>query len=143
MSSNLPPQPAPDADTEGFWEAAAEGRLTLCRCVECQIWLHPPLERCRRCAGDTAFEPVSGTGTLYSFIVQRQPAVVGYLDGTPYVVALVELDGAPGVRLPARIVDTEPDCVSVGMRVEVDFADLPGGEFKVAVFRPSLASDEA
>ena len=64
----------------------------MCRCQECGLWLQPPLERCRQCAGPTAFEPIAGTGSIYSFIVQRQPAVPGYLDQIPYVVALVELD---------------------------------------------------
>ena len=137
----VPPQPAPDFDTEGFWAATAEGRLALCRCTECRLWLQPPLERCRRCAGPTAFEDVAGTGTIHSFIVQRQPAVVGYLDAIPYVVALVELDEQAGLRLPGRIVGIEPDGAAVGLRVAAELVDLPGGDYKVPVFRPVGASD--
>jgi len=136
-AAQYPPQPSPDFDTEGFWEATADGRLALCRCVECGLWLQPPLERCRRCAGLTAFEDVAGTGTIYSFIVQRQPSVVGYLDAIPYVVALVELDEQAGLRLPARIVGIEPERVTVGMRVVVDLVALPGGDYVVPVFQPA------
>jgi uncharacterized OB-fold protein len=136
MSWEIPPQPAPDVDSEGFWQATAQGRLALCRCVDCRLWLHPPLERCRHCAGLTAFEPVAGSGIVYSFIVQRQGAVVGYLDDLPYVVALVELDGVPGLRLPARLVDIAPEDVAIGMPVEVELVELPGGEFHVPVVRP-------
>ncbi len=132
-----PPQPAPDVDSEGFWEATAEGRLAICRCTECGLWLQPPLERCRHCAGATTFEAVAGTGTVYSFIVQRQPSVVGYLDAIPYVVALVDLDDAPGVRLPARLVGIEPEAAAVGMKVAVEFDDLPGGDYRIPVFRPA------
>jgi uncharacterized protein len=135
-TAQYPPQPAPDVDSEGFWAATAEGHLAFCRCVECGVWLHPPLERCRRCEGATAFEAVTGTGTIYSFIVQRQPSVAGYLDAIPYVVALVDLDGAPGVRLPARIVGIEPELVTVGMAVAAEFVALPGGDYRVPVFRP-------
>jgi hypothetical protein len=136
-AAQYPPQPSPDFDTEGFWEATADGRLALCRCVECGLWLQPPLERCRRCAGLTAFEDVAGTGTIYSFIVQRQPSVVGYLDAIPYVVAHVELDEQAGLRLPARIVGIEPERVTVGMRVVVDLVALPGGDYVVPVFQPA------
>jgi uncharacterized OB-fold protein len=136
-STQYPPQPAPDFDSAPFWEATADGRLALCRCADCRIWLHPPLERCRVCGGPTAFEDVGGTGTVYSFVVQRQPAVVGYLDAVPYVVALVELDEQAGLRLPTRIVGIEPDAVVVGLRVVAELVDLPGGDFKVAVFRPA------
>jgi uncharacterized OB-fold protein len=136
-STQYPPQPAPDVDSEGFWEATADGRLALCRCSDCRIWLHPPLERCRLCGATTSFEDVAGTGTIHSFVVQRQPAVVGYLDAVPYVVALVELDEQVGLRLPTRIVGIEPEAVVVGLRVGVELVDLPGGDYKVAVFRPA------
>jgi uncharacterized OB-fold protein len=133
---SLPPQPVPDAVTAPFWAALAEGRLAMCRCEQCELWLQPPLERCRRCAGPTRFVDVAGTGTVYSFIVQHRATVPGYLDDLPYVVALVELDEQAGLRLPARIVGVDPAAVRCGLRVRAEFADLPGGDFTVAVFRP-------
>jgi uncharacterized OB-fold protein len=136
-AAQFPPQPAPDVDSEPFWAATADGRLALCRCSECRIWLQPPLERCRVCEAATSFEPVAGTGRVYSFIVQRQASVVGYLDALPYVVALVELDEQLGLRLPSRLVGVEPDDVTVGMRVAVEFTALPGGDYTVPVFRPA------
>lgn len=133
---DTPPQPGIDPDTVGFWEAAAEGHLAICRCQSCKLWMQPPLERCRKCAAVTAFEKVSGTGFVYSFVVQRQGAVVGYFKDLPYVVALVELDEQPELRLPTRIVGCEPEAVSVGMRVQVSLQALPGGDVKVPVFSP-------
>ena len=99
-AAQYPPQPAPDVDTEGFWDATAEGRLALCRCTECRRWLQPPLERCRHYAGTTGFEEVAGTGTIHSFIVQRQPSVIGYTDEIPYVVALVSSTNRPACGSP-------------------------------------------
>ena len=132
----FPPQPAPDSDTAGFWQASADGALSMCRCQACGLWLQPPLERCRECAGETAFEPVSGDGFVYSFIVQRQPAVAGYLDNLPQVIALVELDEQTRLRLPTRIVGVEPEQVRCDMRVRAELVDLPGGDYVVPVFRP-------
>ena len=131
-----PPQPVPDEDSGAFWAATAAGRLELCRCRDCRRWLQPPLERCPRCFGETAFEPVSGTGVVYSFIVVHQPAIPGYRDQLPYTVALVELDEQAGLRLPGRIVGAGANEVAVGRRVAAEIEDLPGGDFKVAVFRP-------
>jgi uncharacterized OB-fold protein len=133
---SFPPQPDPDADSRGFWAATAEGRLAMCRCQSCRLWLQPPLERCRVCAGPTEFEDVAGTGTVYTFIVQRQAAVAGYLDKVPYVVGLIELDEQLGLRLPGRIVGVEPGEVVCGLRVQAELVDLPGGEYRVPVFRP-------
>jgi uncharacterized protein len=132
-----PPQPFPDADTAPFWRATAGGRLELCRCGSCGHWHSPPLERCRRCAGPTAFEAVSGSGTIETFVVQRQPAVVGFIDRVPYVVALVDLDEQPGLRLPGRVVDIDPDAVCIGLRVQVRLEPLPGGDYVVPVWAPT------
>jgi len=136
--SSLPPaQPLPDADTAAFWRATAEGRLAISRCQACGQWQQPALERCRKCAGPTAFEAISGDGTIYTFIVQRQPAVVGYVDKVPYVVAIVDLDEQPGLRLQGRVVDVDPDDVAIGMRVTARIVDLPGGTFRIPVWAPA------
>ncbi len=132
---DVAPQPAPNVDSEGFWAATSQGRLALCRCTDCRVWLQPPLERCSSCAGSTAFEDVAGTGEVYSFIVVRQPSVPGYLTDLPYVVALVELDEQRGLRLPSRLVETPVESVRVGMRVRAELVPHPGGDFTVAVFR--------
>jgi len=136
LAASVPPQPRPDADSAAFWAATAAGRLAMCRCQECRLWLQPPLERCRRCAGATAFEPIAGTGSIYSFIVQRQAAVPGYLDQIPYVVGVVQLDEQPRLRLPGRIVGIAPEEVVCDLRVRAELVPLPGGAFTVPVFRP-------
>jgi uncharacterized OB-fold protein len=132
----IPPQPKPDEDSAEFWRATAEGHLSISRCQKCRRWLQPPLERCPTCWGETAFEKVVGTGEIYSFIVVHQPAIPGYRDKLPYVVALVELDEQKGLRLPGRIIGIEHGDVRVGQRVQVELVDLPGGDYKVAVYRP-------
>ena len=134
LDLSIPPQPAPDIDTQGFWEATAAGRLAICRCRQCGLWLQPPLERCRRCAGDTSFEEVSGLGELHSFIVVHHPAVPGYLDDLPYVIGLVELVEQEGLRLPARIVGADAGGLRVGQAVEARVVHLAGGSYHVPVF---------
>lgn len=117
----LPPIPVPDVESQGFWDALADDRLDLCRCTECRTWMQPPLEHCRRCGAETTFEPASGNGTVYSFIVVRHPAVPGHIP--PYVVAMVELDEQPGLRLTG-ILDLDPDAVEIGMAVTADVREI-------------------
>lgn len=135
--TSIPPQPLPDTDTAPFWEATAAGRLALCRCQTCGLWLQPPLERCRKCGQPTAFEAVAGRGTVYTFIVQHQPSVPGYLDQLPYAIVLVELDEQPGLRLPGRIRGIDPAAVECGLPVQAAIVDLAGGDFRVPVFQPA------
>jgi uncharacterized OB-fold protein len=61
---------------------------------------------------------VSGGGIVYSFTVNYQHWVP---DTYPYVIAIVELDEQPGLRLTSNIVGCALDDVQVGMRVEVTF----------------------
>jgi uncharacterized OB-fold protein len=135
MDVSLPPQPHPDLDSDGFWAATSKGRLDVCRCRACEHWHQPPLERCRECGGETHFVPVSGAGTLRSFIVVRHPAVPGFLEDLPYVVGLVDLDEQAGLRLPGRLLDVTPEALRGGERVTAEIVPLPGGDFRVAAFR--------
>ncbi len=108
------PVPLPDADTAGFWSSTRDGVLAVARCTACRAWQHPPTERCRRCGGAVAFEPVSGDATVFSFIVVRHPAVPGR--EIPYVIGMVELPEQAGLRMTA-VIDAEPERVTIGMPV--------------------------
>lgn len=127
----LSPQPLPDPDTQEYWEHLRKGELGVCRCQACGLWMHPPLERCRTCNGAVSIEPVSGEGTVLSFIVVRQPTVPGRMP--PYVVATVELREQVGLHMVA-ILSTAPDDVKIGARVRASIVPLPGGDFHVPEF---------
>ena len=90
--------------------------------------MHPPLERCRRCGRPTSFEPVSGAGVVHSFIVMHRASVPG-LGAGPYVIALVDIDEAPGVRLSGRVAEAQPGELAVGDRVVARVVEVPGGLF--------------
>lgn len=131
-----PPQPVVDVDSAGFWEATARGELALCRCTACRLWMHPPLERCRSCAGPTAFEQVGGGGSVHTFIVVRHASVPGFAHLLPYAIVMVELD--EGIRLTARYTG---DCttVQIGTRVQAGTELLPGATQRAVVFAPADA----
>jgi uncharacterized OB-fold protein len=125
----IPPQPYPNVDSEGFWAATNRGELSICRCLECRTWMHPPLERCRACGGATAFEPVTGAGMIHSFIVMHRASVPG-LAQVPYAIVLVDLVDAPGIRLTGILADAQPSNAVIGAAVNARIVDVPGGYFR-------------
>ena len=115
-----PPVPELDLDNRAFWTGGATGQLLIARCQSCGTWLHPPRPACRACYGtDVTAEPAAGTGTVVTYTVNHQ-AWVPDLD-VPYVLAIVELDEQPGLRLTTRVVGVDPTAVAIGMRVRVRF----------------------
>jgi uncharacterized OB-fold protein len=65
-----------------------------------------------------AWEPhaLSGSGTVYSFAVVRQPPA-GYDEQSPYVLALVKL--AEGPMITAQITDCDTEELAIDMPVEM------------------------
>lgn len=120
----LKPLPAPDVDSQPFWEACRAHRLTLQRCIACRTVRFPPGPRCPHCREPEAeWIDASGRGAVFSWIVvdHAVPRDV-YADDVPYVVALVELE--EGVRMATNIVRCDAQAIEAGMPVEVVFDDV-------------------
>ena len=134
--SDLPaPSPEVTDETEAYWTAAAEGRLVLPRCNRCGTILWLPKEFCADCGTvDVSWVDAAGTGTVYTFAVQRRPGRGAYAEAHPYVVAYVELD--EGIRMLTNIVDCDVDDVTIGMRVQVTFDPTSSGH-ALPRFRPT------
>lgn len=130
-SALLPPIPLPDPDSAPFWDALKDGKLMLCRCDDTGKWIHPPLERSRFTGGPVHFEEVSGDGTIFSYIVVRQPVVPGR--NPPYVIGVVELAEQPGLRISA-IIAADPADVRIGQAVMMRIVDLGESGYRVAEF---------
>jgi uncharacterized OB-fold protein len=137
MEPDRRPRPAPDATTAFYWEAASRGRLVLQRCRSCGKLQFPPDVCCVHCqAEDFDHAEVSGRGTIFSFAVVDRPLHAGFVDALPYVVALVELDDQPGLRVLTNIVDVPAGVgLECGMHVEVAFEDRGG--VVLPQFRPA------
>ncbi len=105
---------------EFFWTSGADGRLRFLRCEHDGTLVHPPAPVCPVCLRkDLAPSPVSGRATVATYTVNHQPWIPGF--DPPYVVAIVEIEEQPSVRLTTNIVDCAPDDVTIGMPVEVTF----------------------
>jgi hypothetical protein len=128
-----PVLPFANSDTKPFWDGCLEGRLLLQRCSACGAWRHPPSPICPVCLSD-AHEWVAsrGRGTVYTFTVVREPRK-GWEKLVPYVLAVIVLEEGPHVL--SNVVNIAPEKVTVGMPVEVTFAELDGST-KLPLFQP-------
>lgn len=140
MSDAAPPAvparmlPKVDDHNRAFWTGGADGHLMVSRCTQCGVWVSPPAADCPDCGGALAAQPVSGRGTVFTYTVNYQP--FNPVVPVPYVIAIVELDEQPGLRIASNIVDCEPDSVHIGLEVEVRFECHDGDDVFVPVFAP-------
>jgi len=108
------------SDSSAFWQGGESGRLMIHRCSTCRRFFHPPAPICPFCGSlDVAPQATSGRGRIASYTINHQawkPELA-----TPYVVAIVELDDQPGLRLLSNVVELVPDQVRIGMPVHVTF----------------------
>lgn len=108
------------SDSSAFWQGGESGRLMIHRCNTCRRFFHPPAPICPFCGSlDVAPQATSGRGRIATYTINHQawkPELA-----TPYVVAIVELDDQPGLRLLSNVVELVPDQVRIGMPVHVTF----------------------
>jgi uncharacterized OB-fold protein len=121
-----------------FWTGGARDELRFWRCQECGFYIHPPQPLCPQChSKNLKTESVSGRATVATFSVNHQPWMPG--PELPYVVAIVEIDEQPSVRLTTNIVNCAPDDVRIGMPVRVTFElhPDPDGDVYIPLFEPA------
>jgi uncharacterized OB-fold protein len=128
------PLPLRTEENAPFFDYLNAGELRLQRCGACGAWRYPPAHSCPEClteGGD--WTAVSGTGSVYSFIVVHQRYDAAFADDIPYNVAVVELDEGP--RLVTNLVGCENSDLRVGMRVRAELVRVTE-DVTLAKFRP-------
>jgi uncharacterized OB-fold protein len=117
-----------DAWTKPFWDAAARHELVALRCGACGAFRMPPTPFCPSCRSQAAEWPeLSGHGTIYSYTIVDRAVVPRLMDYLPYAPALIELNGAPGVRLVSNVVGAPVSKLAVGLPVTVAWSDREDG----------------
>lgn len=117
-----------DQWTKPWWDAASEGRLVAAKCAHCGHFRMPPTPFCPHCrTQDIIWAELPGTGTLYSYTVVERAILPDLADCIPYVPAVVEPDGAPGIRLITNIVESAIGDIVSGAKVTVLFDKVDGG----------------
>ena len=127
MTTLARPLPVPDEQSSPFWQAAAQGILTMARCSRCQSFCHPPDVVCPHCHSTDpafAFMPVSGRGTVRSWTVMRQSFLPGFDQDVPFLLVDVELVEQPDLRIIGRLMDGPDADLHIGASVQVTFERL-------------------
>ena len=128
------PSPAVNPETRQFWDATAQGRLLLKRCLDCGSVIWYPRALCPECGSlRTEWFEAAGRGRVYSYTVNHR-GQGAYAGAAPYVLAYVELDEGP--RVMTNLVEAGEDELAVGLPVEVTFHDTGEGS-ALPRFRPA------
>ena len=136
MDEPGPVLPVITDENRGFWDAARNGSLAMQRCAACGHLRYPIAPVCPRClSADFAWTPLSGEGTVLSYVVFDRAYHPAWTARVPYNVALVQL--AEGPRMFSNVVGIANDDVRVGMPVRVSFAAPPGSDIAIPRFVPA------
>ncbi len=110
-----------------FFERLRRGHLSTTRCPKEGTLLWPPRVACPGChTTELEWVDLPMRGRVYAFSAVLAGAPLGMEADVPFVVGLIDLDGAP-LRLFGRIVGRGwADC-RIGMPVDVEPFDAPGG----------------
>jgi hypothetical protein len=121
-------------ENEHFWRGGAAGELRFLHCAPCDLFVHPPAPRCPRCLSpELAVRAASGRARLHTYTINHQPWIPGF--DPPYVVAIVELEEQPALRLTTNLVGCAFDEIRIGMPLRVTFEEREGGIF-LPLFEP-------
>jgi uncharacterized OB-fold protein len=122
--------PQVDEYSAPFWEGARLGELRMQACGSCGRLRFPPRPMCPECRSlETAWQTMSGLGTVWSFVVPHAPLLPAYAELAPYNVIVVALDEEPSLRLVGNLVagpdaginSIDPETIEIGAAVRAVF----------------------
>jgi uncharacterized OB-fold protein len=125
LPAGLPaPQPSPDGLDAPYWEATRRHELVVQRCEGCGAAQWEPEWYCTRCGADAmAWEAVAPQGRIFSWERVWTPVHPALKEAVPYLVVLVELPQADGVRMIGNLLGDPHQAVEIGAAVEAVFED--------------------
>ena len=128
--------PCSNQDFDFFYAGLERKVLLVQKCAACARLRNPPGPICGECGSfEWTAQPLSGRGTVYSYMIHHHPPLPSY--DTPHPVVLVELED--GVRFLAALKAEDREGLTIGAPVTIDF--VRRGD--VALFEFKLASREA
>ena len=114
---------APTIDPDGlsapYWEGLRQGKLLVQRCARCGQWQFGPEWICHRCHEfDPNWVEVAPRGTVFSWERVWHPVHPVLKEHGPYLVALVELPHAGGVRMLGNLLGDAMQDAALGAAVD-------------------------
>jgi uncharacterized protein len=129
-------------DPELFGGTEQAPRLIGSVCARCGTVTFPRQRSCPRCTSEDVHpRELAARGELWSWTIQCfAPKAPPYLPGgaeefEPYGVGYIELPGE--VRVEARLTESDPERLRIGMLMELTLIPLPGARDTLTfAFRP-------
>ena len=123
LPAGLPrPVAEPDGLDAPYWAATRRGELLVQRCRACRGWQWGPEWICHRClAFDMEWTAVPPRGVVYSWERAWHPVHPVLRGHGPYLVVLVELPHAGGVRMVGNLLGDPMQAIAIGAAVEAVF----------------------
>ena len=135
-----------DGDVIGCTER--EPRLIGSVCGQCGTVTFPRQRSCPRCTSeDVHARELATRGELWSWTIQCfAPKAPPYLPGgveefEPYGVGYIELPGE--VRVEARLTESDPERLRIGMTMELTLIPVPGAPDKLTFAFEPVSEEEA
>ncbi len=122
-----------DPTSSEFWHGCARGELLVQACGVCGTRRMPPRPMCPECRSTSVtWEPTSGRGRVWSFIVAHPPLLPAFAAVAPYNSIVVELEEDPSIRFVGNLVasadgeinEIDPSTITIGERVRVVFHQI-------------------
>ncbi len=136
------PLPLPDDATRAYWQACRAGSLQMQRCSACAHVRFPPRPMCPRCQSfESEWGVMSGRGRLYSWVVCHPPLLPAFASRAPLVIALVELEESPKLRIVGNLFDCPASEIAIGMPLEVFFEEVTA-DVSLPQWRPAASSGD-
>ena len=124
------PQPLPDGSDLPHHEGLLEHRLVLPRCGSCGTWSWPPDVICWSChTFGQEWVETEPVGRIYSWTRVWHASKPQLAASLPYLLVLVELPHASGVRLIGNLIGPAERDVACGMPVRGVFEDSADGSY--------------
>jgi uncharacterized OB-fold protein len=127
LPAGLPiPVPDPDGLSTPYWEGLEEGRIRVQLCSRCKSWQWGPEWICHRCHHDRMdWVEVAGEGRIYSWERVWHPVHPALKGAGPYLVVLVELPHAGGIRMVGNLLGDPHQPFRIGDEVVAEFEHHP------------------
>ncbi len=123
LPSGLPiPVPERNGLSAPFWEGLRENRIRVQRNPRTGVYQFPPQWMCHDDQSfDVEWAEVEPRGVIYSWTRVWHPVHPALKDACPYVVVVVELPHAGGVRMLGNLLGDPRQDIRIGAPVEAVF----------------------
>ncbi len=121
------PIPLKNQDNTPYWEAADRHELVLQKCETCQSYSHPPGPSCAKCGSTELSWESRGSdisGKIYSYVVSYRPFLPGFQDDLPHIIAVIELEDVPEVKIIGNVLECSPEEIKIDMPVKMMWQDI-------------------